>query len=132
MNFEYCEGKVHVVREDDSLYKISREHDVPLALLMRANPYVDVYNLRVGTEVCIPVMAEKPLRPNRPITMPDLPLNISGAILSYVVKEEDTLEDILEKYGVDLEDLLNFNISTKIWLKPGTTLIIPESEEEDE
>ncbi|MEG1458744.1 MAG: LysM domain-containing protein, partial [Acetivibrio sp.] len=97
-----------------------------------ANPYVDVYNLRVGTEVCIPVMAEKPLRPNRPITMPDLPLNISGAILSYVVKEEDTLEDILEKYGVDLEDLLNFNISTKIWLKPGTTLIIPESEEEDE
>lgn len=227
MNFEYCEGIVHVVKEGDTLYQLSRAYEVPLALIMRANPYVDVYNLQVGSELCIPVMPPidgpgpvipdcpncpgrpnrpngsiqpdviirpivpvqpdvtvrpivpvqpdvtvrpsvpvqpdmssrpgssvqpdmpRPSRPNgsiqpdnsgypgqmvrpgRPITMPRPVPGNSDSIMSYVVKDNDTLEEILKNFNVDLEDLLNFNNSNGIWLKPGATLRIPEHIEED-
>lgn len=155
MNFDYCEGKVHVIREGDSLYKISKMYEVPLALIMRANPYVDVYNLKVGEEVCIPVVMERPQppmrperpqppmrperpqppmnpeRPVRPITMPGLGNVGMENILTYVVKDEDTLEDLLDYFDIDLEDLLKFNTSGKIWLKPGETIRIPERIEQE-
>lgn len=52
---EHCNGIMHTVRSGDTLYSISMEHKVPLALLLRANPYVDVYNLQVGETICVPV-----------------------------------------------------------------------------
>ncbi len=64
MNFEYCEGRVHVIKEGDTLYQLSRQHNVPLALILRANPFTDVYNLQVGDEICIPTMIGRP--PERP------------------------------------------------------------------
>ena len=131
MNFDYCEGKVHVVKEGDSLYKICKMYDVPLALVMRANPYVDVYNLKVGSEICVPVIMEKPKRMVRPITMPEMTQDMQGGIITYVVKDEDTLEGILKEFGIDVEDLLKFNTSNKIYLKPGSTLIIPEKNDEE-
>lgn len=55
MNKRYCNGMVHVIRQGETLYQLSRRYRVPLALILRANPYVDVYNLQVGQEICIPV-----------------------------------------------------------------------------
>lgn len=52
---EHCNGIMHTVRSGDTLYSISMEHKVPLALVLRANPYVDVYNLQVGETICVPV-----------------------------------------------------------------------------
>ena len=53
-----------MVRSGDTLYSISMEHQVPLALLLRANPYVDVYNLQVGETICVPVRAnDRPVMP---------------------------------------------------------------------
>ena len=46
---------VHVIKEGETLYQLSRMYRVPVALILRANPYVDVYNLQVGQEICIPV-----------------------------------------------------------------------------
>ena len=40
-----CNGSKYVIKKGDTLYSISRRYDVPLALVLRANPYVDVYNL---------------------------------------------------------------------------------------
>lgn len=53
-----CNGTKYVIKKGDTLYSISRRYDVPLALVLRANPYVDVYNLQVGDEICIPSSAE--------------------------------------------------------------------------
>lgn len=47
---------VHVIKQGETLYQLSRRYRVPLALILRANPYVDVYNLQVGQEICIPVV----------------------------------------------------------------------------
>lgn len=54
MNQRFCNGMVHVIKEGETLYQLSRMYRVPVALLLRANPYVDVYNLQVGQEICIP------------------------------------------------------------------------------
>lgn len=50
-----CRGIIHVVREGDSLYALSRKYHVPLTQIMYSNPFVDIYNLQVGDELCIPV-----------------------------------------------------------------------------
>ena len=77
MNRRFCNGMVHVIKEGENLYQLSRAYRVPLALILRANPYVDVYNLQVGQEICIPVakpfggMMRPPMgRPRRPQDMP--------------------------------------------------------------
>ena len=67
-----CRGYVHVIEEGDTLYKLARKYDVKLFDIMRLNPYVNVYNLQVGDEICIPTM---PARPEK----------------TYVVNEGDTI-----------------------------------------
>ncbi len=54
MNYEFCDGVTHTIKKGDTLYEISRKYRVPLALLLRANPYVDVFNLQVGDTICVP------------------------------------------------------------------------------
>lgn len=44
----------HVVRPGDTLYRLSREYGLKVSALMMANPFVDIYNLRIGDELCIP------------------------------------------------------------------------------
>lgn len=60
MKSRYCNGFVHVVKSGDTLYLISRKYRVPLALILRANPYVDVYNLQPNQEICIPMVRPMP------------------------------------------------------------------------
>lgn len=50
-----CRGMYHVVERGDTLYSIGKRYHVSVSDLMRANPYVNVYNLRIGEELCIPV-----------------------------------------------------------------------------
>ncbi|MBO5483853.1 MAG: LysM peptidoglycan-binding domain-containing protein [Lachnospiraceae bacterium] len=56
---EYCDGMMVAVKQGDTLYSISMKYKIPLALLLRANPYVDVYNLQVGETICVPVKKEE-------------------------------------------------------------------------
>ena len=71
MNQRFCNGMVHVIKQGDNLYQLSRMYRVPLALILRANPYVDVYNLQIGQEICIPVARPFPgmMNPGRPQVM---------------------------------------------------------------
>lgn len=128
MNFEYCEGRVHIIEEGDTLYQLSRSYEVPLAMILRANPFSDVYNLQVGDEICIPTrigrppeMPETPERPDRPITMPQFP-----NVVFYTVKEGDSLGSIIEEFGINnLEDLLNFNDLQDMLLLPESVVKVP-------
>lgn len=50
-----CRGIYHVIESGDTLYSLGKRYHVSVSDLMRANPYVNVYNLRIGEELCIPV-----------------------------------------------------------------------------
>ena len=54
-----CSGMLHVVEKGDTLYKIAKKYGVPLSKVMYANPYVNVYNLQVGDEICVPMWRGK-------------------------------------------------------------------------
>ncbi len=59
-NFCCCSGMIHVIEKGDTLYSIAKMYGVRLPALMFANPYVDVYNLQIGDELCIPRMRPMP------------------------------------------------------------------------
>ena len=146
-----CKGIRYVIRQGDSLYKISRIYRVPLALILRANPYVDVYNLQVGDEICIPLTpqplprtqgGEQPDMPgNQPEAGMEFPLdgqnverrcpepngNTEESMMLYVIQAGDTLEGLLERFSLSLEEFLQDNQPNMIQLAPGSTVKIPQS-----
>ena len=50
-----CRGIIHVVKEGDTLYKIAKMHHVEVEQMMYVNPYVNIYQLQPGDEICVPV-----------------------------------------------------------------------------
>lgn len=108
-----CRGQVYKVEKGDTLYSISRKYNLRVRDLMQANPFVNVYNLQVGEELCIPVAAGG--RPS-PGTRP------------YVVRREDTVLSILQQNNITFSELARLNRSVAVLKIPaGTVLLIPES-----
>lgn len=109
-NKKMCRGMIYKVESGDTLYSISRKYDLRVRDLMLANPFVNVYNLQVGEELCIPVV----------------PGNPSGGARPYVVKKEDTVLSILQENKVSFEELARLNRSVAVLKLPaGTVLLIP-------
>lgn len=72
MNYDNCDGMTYTIKQGDTLYGISRKYDVPLAMILHANPYADVYRLNIGDTICIPVKNKKKCcRDNSSISMND-------------------------------------------------------------
>lgn len=87
-----CKGKVHIIKQGDTLYRLAKMYDVKLFDIMRLNPYVNVYNLQIGDEICIPVsdtVHEK----------------------TYVVNAGDTMKDVLNFFQTSFDDLVRENKS---------------------
>ena len=49
-----CDGIVHTIRRGDTLYSISRQHNVSINDIMNANRNINIYNLRIGEQICVP------------------------------------------------------------------------------
>ncbi len=57
-----CLGFLHVVEKGDTLYSLGKKYGVSVSALLFANPYINVYNLQIGEELCIPQI--------RPVILP--------------------------------------------------------------
>ncbi len=51
-----CIGFTHTVEKGETLYLLGKKYQVKVSALIFANPYVDVYNLQAGDQLCIPKM----------------------------------------------------------------------------
>lgn len=111
--FDSCNGIIYTIKKGDTLYSLSGRFRVPLARILRANPYIDIYNLQIGEQICIP-------------KCPDCN---PFYLMSYLVKEEETMLDILNRFGIELEDLLKYNNLNGIVLQAGSRLQIPVKRE---
>lgn len=114
--FDTCNGIIYTIKQGDTLYSISRRFRIPLARILRANPYIDIYNLQIGEQICIP-------------KCPDCN---PFYLMTYVVKEEESMLDVLNRFGIELEDLLKYNNLNGIMLQAGSKLQIPVRRERGE
>ena len=114
-----CKGVIYQVKSGDTLYKIAKAYGIKVRDLMLANPYVNVYQLQIGDELCVPVFT--------PIGQ--------GNMKPYRVGKNDTLGTILNKTKVPCDELLKINRNLfDLPVKEGTVLMIPmkNNDEEDE
>ncbi len=111
--FDTCNGIIYTIKKGDTLYSISGRFKVPLARILRANPYIDIYNLQIGEQICIP----------------KCPNCNPFYLMSYIIKADETLLDILNRFGIELEDLLKYNNLNGMMLQAGSKLQIPVKRE---
>lgn len=106
-----CSGRLHTIVKGDTLYMIAKKYQVPLAVIMRANPNIDPYNLKIGQQLCIPNTAPStppaapPSTPMPP--RPSLPNCRNGR--PYATQRGDTLTRILERFDITYGQLLAAN-----------------------
>lgn len=117
VNGRPCKGVAHTVKKGDTLYKISRTYDVKVADLIWMNPGVRIYNLQVGDKICVPV---------RNWEMPD-GNSESKETLPYVVREGETLDDILRTFRMQYDELQKLNPEVSPSYSEGTVLNIPSN-----
>ena len=103
-----CDGVLHEIKENDTLYKLSRLYQVPLNEIMDKNPMVDVYNLKSGDKLCIP--------------MKHMP---------YIIKKGDHLDWILEHFDLDYDEFREANPQlSPIVLNENEIVYIPDKSHE--
>ena len=99
-----CDGVLHEIRKGDSLYSLSRTDNVSIDEIMERNPDVDVYNLRIGDRLCIPIKH-----------------------MPYVTVEGDTLDEVLDRFHINYETFRKANPQLDAFRFPANTVIyIPD------
>lgn len=58
-----CNGFAYTIKQGDTLYALGKKYNVPVADIIRANPFINVYNLRIGMEICIPTGEDSTITP---------------------------------------------------------------------
>ena len=106
----HCKGIVHTIRKGDTLYKISRIYGVTVEQLMDANEDMNVYNLEIGSKICVPI-SDRP-RPTRGIP--------------YTVRAEDDLNSILKLFDMTFDTFARYNPQLMpIPLEENSVIFIP-------
>ena len=103
------ECKYHKVKSGESLEKIARNYGVSVQELIKANKNINLNKLKVGENLCIPQKTHAKAQ--------------DYAI--YKVKKGDTLQSIAEKFGVDVQELKDFNNLKSEKIIEGQELKIP-------
>lgn len=87
-------GRIHVIGTGDTLFRLAQRYDISFRAIVDANPGIDVENLQIGQEICIP---------------PYEPAELCPTGKTYIIKEGDTLSSIAEEFTVSATDILRYN-----------------------
>lgn len=117
MNNQACNGIIYVIKPGDTLFKIGQRYGIPAAKILRANPYTNIYNLRIGDKICIP-------------TGGDIAVEPQELKNTYTVGENESIKTVMERTNMKLAQLLSMNPLESMILKPGLELFI-KSEDSD-
>ncbi|MBQ8590719.1 MAG: LysM peptidoglycan-binding domain-containing protein [Firmicutes bacterium] len=103
-----CSGTTHVIAKGDTLYMIAKRYGVTLDALMKANPQMDPYNLRVGDMICVPMPEDGDSDGNHGGNIrPPMPECYGGK--AYATQRGDTLTRILNRFELTYGQLLAAN-----------------------
>ena len=133
----------HVIQPGDTFAALSRQHGIPIAALIKANPKANPKNLKLGETIILPLDAAiKPEKTASQITKTPTPKNTTPATSAsaqpepatkntqnngaYTIQAGDTLHAIARKHGTTVEALRRANnITNPAGLQVGTTIKLP-------
>lgn len=116
MNYQSCNGIVYTIKPGDTLYKISQRYGIPTAKILRANPYINIYNLQIGENICIPTGGNT---------------NTDNR-LYYTVGNDESIKSVLDRTNMTFTELLALNPLQTMILKPGLKIAVKKKARESE
>lgn len=112
------EGTTYVVRSGDSLWTISRAHDIPVNTLMKTNHVGPKDYLRVGQKLTLPGTAASPVAVSAT-------RQAQIRKVHYGVRKGDSLARIASKFNVRVNDIISWNrLNAADYLQPGQKLLL--------
>lgn len=106
---------VHIVKQHETLYSISKAYEVSQSDIADANP--DIYaELKVGQALKIPAKDQVDSKDDR--------------YIYHIVKRKETIYSLTKKYNISQEDLIAINPAIKDGLKKSQLVLIPKKLEE--
>ncbi len=109
---------MHTVKGGETLYSIGKHYGVEAVLILNNNPQL-LFGLKAGDILKIPVTTQDQ------ISALDDPGRMPDRLLDHEVKRRETLYSVSRKYGVTIDDILNFNPGLG-QLRRGDNIRIPQ------
>lgn len=109
-----CNGVVHTIKKGDTLYLISKYYKVPIGEIMGANRNINIYNLQIGDEICIPVRRPEPRENDVNDTMLNNMNRNLGSTMNNAGRDmENNMSDMMsDMTGVDVQsNMMTDNMS---------------------
>jgi LysM repeat protein len=104
----------YTIKEEDSIYKISRYYNISLDDLIETNPHIDPDNIKPGDIIYLPIIIHGSGCP-------------TGSI-AYSIKPGDTIYKLSRKFDVSVNTLLKSNSRVNPdALLPGQIIYIPKT-----
>jgi LysM repeat protein/ABC-type branched-subunit amino acid transport system substrate-binding protein len=103
----------HKVKRKETLYGISKQYNVTVDDINKANPEI-INGLKKGQVIKVPVIKEEVAK-----TIDDRK--------KHIVQKGETLYSIAQKHGVTVDDLMKANPSSALGLIIGNELVIPKT-----
>ena len=98
-----CNGIIHTLKKGDTLYLLSRYYNVPIGEIMNANRNMNVYNLRIGEEICIPVRRSDMM--NDTVGMPTDTMETDAPQEDFAEIQSESVEESFDK-SILMADLI--------------------------
>lgn len=121
------------IQPKDNYYKLSRKFNISQAELFAMNPGLEAKGLQPGETIKIKGSTAAAVSANEPKAIPTSSTDAANSYTStsvaddyvtYTVQSGDTVFGILNKFGIDLDQLLTLNPSLAAGLKSGMVLKI--------
>ena len=111
-------AQYYIIRRGDSLFRIATQYNTTPENILRLNPGLNANNLIPGQRICV-------------ISATFQPVTCPLGTLPYNVNPQDTLASIAQKFGTDVEALLNANPDIDPFnLQPGQRICIAQKFQE--
>tara|TARA_Y100001978_G_C23629041_1_gene402464 strand:- start:180 stop:1040 length:861 start_codon:yes stop_codon:yes gene_type:complete len=114
LTFEVNAETKIIAKKGDTLFKISREYEVPLKLLMYKNNFNDAGKIIEGETIIIPLKDKNQYKEN-------------NDFITYKVIKGDTLYKISKDYNVKVKDIVLLNNLESQYLSINQIILLPKA-----
>lgn len=118
----------HVVQKSETVYGISKQYNLTIEELVKANPGIE-NGVSVGQTLVIPGKKSTDQVVSKPNPVPQPKITFSDTTIQHTVLDHETLYSISKRFMVSAEEIQKANNMKSTKIKPGETILIPMKKE---